>query len=169
MVIALTIMVGLAGFGSGFLVSGTHDTAGDPHHVLVQVPFTDRTATEQQALRRVTRPRRMIYTATDGRTLVAASCADLAAFDPYPRSCPRTPATRRDASSTWTFGHDKHTTVRTIKPVSRLPVTYDDDALLARNDPRLAGLTPDILEFTADSTTGDLDRLVDQLLSLIHI
>lgn len=163
MVIALTIMVGLAGFGSGFLVSGTHDTAGDPHHVLVQVPFTDRTATEQQALWRVTRPRRMIYTATDGRTLVAASCADLAAFDPYPRSCPRTPATRRDASSTWTFGHDKHTTVRTIKPVSRLPVTYDDDALLARNDPRLAGLTPDILEFTADSTTGDLDRLVDQL------
>ena len=30
MVIALTIMVGLAGFGSGFLISGTHDTAGTP-------------------------------------------------------------------------------------------------------------------------------------------
>ncbi|BCY25713.1 efflux ABC transporter permease [Cutibacterium modestum 30N] len=163
MVVALTIMVGLAGFGSGFLISGTHDTEGDPRHVLVQVPFTDRTATEQQALRRITRPRRMIYMTTDGHTLVAASCADLAAFDPDVRPCPRMPATRRDAPSIWTFGYDKHTMTRTITPVSHLPVTYGDDALLARSDPRLAGLTPDFLEFTADSTTGDLDRLVDQL------
>ncbi|WCC80470.1 ABC transporter permease [Cutibacterium equinum] len=163
MVVALAIMVGLAGVGSGFLISGTHSTEGDPRHVLVQVPFADRTATEQQALLRITRPRRMIYMTTDDRALVAASCADLAAFDPDPQPCPRMPATRRDAPSTWTFGYDKHTTARTIKPVSYLPVTYGDDALLARTDPRLAGLTPDYVEFTADSTTGDLDRLVDQL------
>ncbi|MSS46684.1 ABC transporter permease [Cutibacterium sp. WCA-380-WT-3A] len=163
MVVALTIMVGLAGFGSGFVISGTRSTAGDPHRVLVQVPFTDRTASEQQALRRITRPRRMMYLTTDGRTLVAASCADLAAFDPDPQPCPKMPATTRDAPSTWTFDYGKHATIRIIKPVSYLPVTYGNDALLDRNDPRLAGLPPDILEFTADSTTGDLDRLVDQL------
>lgn len=116
MVIALTIMVGLAGFGSGFLVSGTHDTAGDPHHVLVQVPFTDRTATEQQALRRVTRPRRMIYTATDGRTLVAASCADLAAFDPF-----RDPVPGRRQRGETRHRHGPLATINTPRSVPSSP------------------------------------------------